>query len=119
MFFVKVCSVFSGCSCRLYIFGITSEHSRPFFGPPYLHGYEERYILMPSAAFDTLSRPVLVHSAAFDAFATPLLPEEVMYLNKVVFCIWVGCFFQFTVINQRISTYKSSGRLLNQTDDRI
>jgi hypothetical protein len=87
MFFMKVCSVSSGCSCKLYIFGVTSEHSRPFCGPPYLHGYEERYILMPSAAFDTLARPILVHSAAFDALATPLLPEEVMYLNRVAFCI--------------------------------
>jgi hypothetical protein len=40
---------------------------------------------MPSATFDTLSRPVLVHSAAFDALATPLLPEQVMYLNRVSF----------------------------------
>jgi hypothetical protein len=80
---------------------------------------KEIYILMPSAAFDTLSRPVLVHSAAFDALATPLLPKEVMYLNKVSFCIWVGRSFQFTVINQRSSTYKSSGRLLNKTDDQI
>jgi hypothetical protein len=119
MFFVKVCSVSFGCSCRLYIFGITSEHSRPFCGPPYLHGYEERYILMPSTAFDTLARPVLVHSAAFDALATPLLPEEVMYLNRVSFCIWVGRSFQFTAIKQRSSTYKSSCRLLNETDDRI
>jgi hypothetical protein len=86
-------------------------------GPPYLHHYEEIYILMPSATFDTLARPVLVHSAAFDALATPLLPEEFMYLNRVAFCIWVGRFFQFTVIKQRSSTYKSSGRLLNQPDD--
>jgi hypothetical protein len=74
---------------------------------------------MPSATFDALATPVLVHSAAFDALATPLLPEEVMYLNRVAFCIWVGRSFQFTVIKQRSSTYKSSGRLLNQTDDRI
>jgi hypothetical protein len=74
---------------------------------------------MPSATFDTLATPVLVRSAAFDALATPLLPEEVMCLNRFSFCIWVGRFFQFTVIKQRSSTYKSSGRLLNQTDDRI
>jgi hypothetical protein len=113
MFFVKVCLVSSGCSCRVYIFGVTFEHSRPFCGPPYLHGYEERYILIPFAAFDTLSRLVLVHSATFDALATPLLPEEVMYLNRVAFFIWVGCSFQFTAIKKRSSTYKSSGRLLN------
>jgi hypothetical protein len=117
MFFVKFCSVSSGCSCRLYIFGVTSEHSRPFYGPPYIHGYEERYILMPSATFDTLARLVLVHSAAFYALATPLLPEEVMYLNRVSFFIWFGRSFQFTIIKKRSSTYKSSGRLLNQIDD--
>jgi hypothetical protein len=75
--------------------------------------------MMPSATFDTLARPVLVHSATFDALATPQLPEEVMYLNRFAFCIWVGHLFQFTVIKQRSSTYKSPGRLLNQTDDRI
>jgi hypothetical protein len=115
----KVCSVSSGCSCRLHIFGVTSEHSRPFCEPPYLHRYEERYILMPSTTFDTLARPVLVRSATFDALDTPLLPEEVMYLNRFSFFIWVECFFQSTVIKQRSSTYKSSGRLFNQTDDRI
>jgi hypothetical protein len=117
MFFVNVCLVSSRCSCRLHIFGITSEHSKPLYGPPYLHFYEEIYILMPSATFDTLTRPVLVHSTTFYALATPLFPKEVMYLNRVTFFIWVGRFFQFTVINQRRSTYKSSGRLLttNQT----
>jgi hypothetical protein len=48
-----------------------------------------------------------------------VLPEEVMYLNRLTFCSWVGRFFQFTVIKQRSSTYKSSGSLFNQTDDRI
>jgi hypothetical protein len=75
--------------------------------------------MIPSAAFDALATPVLVHSAIFDALATPLLPEEVMYLNKVSFCIWVGHSFQFTIIKKRSSTYKSSGRLLNQTNDQI
>jgi hypothetical protein len=79
----------------------------------------ERYILMPFATFVTLARPVRVHSATFDAVATPQLPEEFMYLNIFAFCIWVGCFFQFTIIKQRSSTYKSSGRILNQTNDRI
>ena len=105
MFFVKVCSVSSRCSCRLHIFGVTSEHSRPSCGPPYHHRYEERYILM--------------HYATFDALSTPQLPEEFMYLNIFSFCIWVGHFFQFTVIKQRSFTYKSLGRLLNQTDNRI
>jgi hypothetical protein len=74
---------------------------------------------MPSATFDTLARPVLVPFATFDALGTPLLAEQVMCLNRFAFCIWVGRFFQFTVIKQRSSTYKSSGRLFNQTDDRI
>jgi len=119
MFFVKVCSVSSGCSCRLHIFGVTSEHSRPFCGLLYLYRYEEIYILMPSATFDTLARPLSLRFASFDALSTPLLPEEVIYLNRFSFCIWVGCFFQFTVIKQRSSTYKSSSKLFNQTDDRI
>jgi hypothetical protein len=83
------------------------------------HRYEERYILMRSATFDTLARPVLMRSATFDTLARPVLPEEVMYLNRLTFCSWVGRFFQFTVIKQRSSTYKSSGSLFNQTDDRI
>jgi Na+-translocating ferredoxin:NAD+ oxidoreductase RnfA subunit len=74
---------------------------------------------MPFATFDTLSSPVLVHSIAFDALATLLLPKEVMYLNRFAFFIWIGRFFQFTVIKKRSSTYKSLGKLLNQTDDRI
>jgi hypothetical protein len=74
---------------------------------------------MPSAIFDTLVRPVLVHFATFDTLATPQLLEEVMYLNKFSFFIWVGHLFQFTIIKQRSSTYKSPGRLFNQTDDRI
>jgi hypothetical protein len=72
---------------------------------------------MPSATFDTLARPMLVHSAIFYALAIPQLPEEVMYPNRFSFFIWVGRFFQFTVIKKRSSTHKSSGRLLNQTDD--
>jgi hypothetical protein len=62
---------------------------------------------MPSATFDTLVRPMLVHSTTFDALTTPQLPEEVMYLNRFSFCIWVGHFFQFTVIKKRSSIYKS------------
>jgi hypothetical protein len=83
------------------------------------HRYEERYILMQFGTFDTFSRPVLMRSATFDTFARPALPEEVMYLNRFSFCSWVRRFFQFTAIKQRSSTYKSSGRLFNQTDDRI
>jgi hypothetical protein len=74
---------------------------------------------MPSPTFDTLARPVLVHSVAFDALDTPQLPKKFVYLNKFAFCIWVGRFFQFTLIKKRSSTYKSSDRLLNQIDDRI
>jgi hypothetical protein len=87
MFFVKVCSVSFGCSCRVHILGVTSEHFKPFCGPPYLPRYEKIYILMPSATIDTLARPVLVHSITFDALATPQLPEEVMYLKRFEFCI--------------------------------
>jgi hypothetical protein len=83
------------------------------------HHYEERYILMRSATFDTLSRSVLVRSATFDTLARPMLPEEAMYFNIITFCSWLAHFFQFTVIKQRSSTYKSSSRILNQTDDRI
>jgi hypothetical protein len=69
------------------------------------HHYDKRYILMRSATFDTLSKP--------------MLPEEVMYFNIRTFFIWLGRFFQFTIIKQRSSTYKSSSRLFNQIDDRI
>jgi hypothetical protein len=76
-----------------------------FVGRHICHRYDERYILVRSATFDTLARTVL--------------PEEVMYFNRITFCRWLGRSFQFTAIKQRSSTYKSSGKLFNQTDDRI
>jgi hypothetical protein len=54
------------------ILDITSEYSRPFVGRDVYHPYNERYILMWSAALDTLARSVLL--------------EEDMYFNRGTFC---------------------------------
>jgi hypothetical protein len=75
-----------------------------FVGHHVYHPYNEIYILMRSATFDTLARPVLL--------------EEVMY-NRETFYSWLGRPFQFTVIKQLSSTYKSSARRFNQTNDPI
>jgi hypothetical protein len=48
-----------------------------------------------------------------------MLLEEVMYFKRGTFCSWIGRPFQFTIIKQRSSTYKSSGRIFNQTNDQI
>jgi hypothetical protein len=83
------------------------------------HRSDKIYILMRSATIDTLFRPMLMRSATFDTLARPVLPEEVMYLNRITFCSWVGHSFQFIVIKQRSSRYKSLGNIFNQTYDRI
>jgi hypothetical protein len=90
-----------------------------YVGRHIFHHYDERYILMRSATFDTLFRSVLMRSATFDTLSRPVFPEESMYFNIITFFSWLACSFQFTVIKQRSSTYKSSGRLFNQTCDRI
>jgi hypothetical protein len=73
--------------------------------------------MMRYATFDTLARPMLMCYATFDTLSRDVLSEEVMYFNKITFCSWVGYFFQFTVIKQISSTFKSSDKIFNQTDD--
>jgi hypothetical protein len=76
-----------------------------FLGRHVYHPYDEKYIFLRSATFDTLAKYVLL--------------EEDMYFNRRTFSSSLGHPFQFTVIKQRSSAYKSSGKLFNQIDDQI